>query len=105
MSAANAIRFVQQIAQDGSLRARVEATRSPDDVVRIGREAGYDFTGEELRTAADTLRKDELSDSQLESVAGGGYLTDAAGAVSSTVSGAASSVAGAAGWVFSKLAW
>lgn len=98
MSADNAVRFVHQIAQDGSLRVRVEATKSPDEVVRIGREAGYDFTADELRIAAVTLRKEELSDSELESVAGGGYLSDAAGAVGNTVSGAAS-------WLASKLSW
>lgn len=98
MSADNAVRFVHQIAQDGSLRARVEASRLPDEVVRIGHEAGHDFTADELRTAADALRKEELSDTQLESVAGGGYLSDAAGAVGNTVSGAAS-------WLASKLCW
>src|SRR5262245_1325987 len=81
MSAENAARFVQQIAQDQSLKARVEAVQTADEVVRIAREAGFDLTADELKAAARRLSGREMSDQELEAVAGGGYLSSAAGAV------------------------
>ena len=98
MSAENVARFVQQVAQDQSLKARVEAVQTPDEVVRIAREAGFDLSGDELKAAVLRLSGRELSDKELEAVAGGGYLSSAAGAVADTVSGAAS-------WLAGKLAW
>lgn len=71
MSVENALQFVRQVCLDNTLKARMEAAASPDHVVSLARELGYEVSVDELRTVTDKFKEEELSDFKLESVAGG----------------------------------
>ena len=75
----------QTIANDPSLRTRLEGISSQDDYARfaaeVGRKQGFDFTEQDvqsaLREASATGNRPEgeLSREQLESVAGGAWCS------------------------------
>ena len=56
--------FIAKAKQDQSIRDKLKAAKSPEDVVGIAKEYGYEFT-------ADKLTERELSEEELEGVAGG----------------------------------
>ena len=91
MSVENAVQFVRQVCLDNTLKARMEAAASPDQVVSLARDLGYEVSVDELRTVADKFQQGELSDSKLESVAGGGFFSD----LGSALYGAGGAVSGA----------
>ena len=68
MSKASAEAFVQKIMEDEALRERTEQT-SPEDVLPIAKEMGYDFTVEELTEVMNSSQ--ELEPAELEDVVGG----------------------------------
>ncbi len=70
MSMESAVQFVQKIGEDESFKACFEAATSPEEVIQIASQAGYDISMEELKKVAGKLRG-ELLEEQLESVAGG----------------------------------
>jgi predicted ribosomally synthesized peptide with nif11-like leader len=54
MSVKMALEFIQQVRKDQALRQQLDALRYAADlqaVVRIGADAGFEFSDEELRTA------------------------------------------------------
>lgn len=54
MSIKTALKFMQQARENESLRAQLQAlghAATLEDVIRLGAEAGYDFSTEEIRTA------------------------------------------------------
>lgn len=70
--------FRQQVLQDPALAEQFKAVQSPEEfanlVVRLGQEWGYNFTVEEVMVAIAQQSSNEsieLSDAQLEAVAGG----------------------------------
>ena len=60
-------------------------------MVSLARELGYEVSVDDLKTVADKFQEGELSESNLESVAGGGFFSD----IGSALSGAAGAVSGA----------
>lgn len=74
-------KFRQQVLQDPILAEQFKAIQSPDEfanlAVQLGQQLGYSFTAEEVKAA---LTQDssftQLSDAQLEAVAGGSNYTD-----------------------------
>ena len=93
MSIANVNQFYQVAMQDPDLRQQfhtASASKSDQDILQMaveqGQKHGYSFTTEEVAQAiaatqlpAETDGNIELSDQQLEAVAGGGPKTKAAG--------------------------
>ena len=82
MSMENARRYVADMKENGGLAARIEARidkSAPKEeqlsaFLAAAKDEGYEFTAEELReavTAADGKPAGELSDEELEAVAGG----------------------------------
>lgn len=75
MSIQNVQRFVERARQDTALRTRLEALRSQgslEAIVALAAESGQRFSAADLE-AECRRRADELTDAQLEAVAGG-YL-------------------------------
>ena len=63
--------MVREAQADPVLAQRLRQTRDLADLVRAGAERGYDFTCAELETYLEPARQTELSDQELETVAGG----------------------------------
>jgi predicted ribosomally synthesized peptide with nif11-like leader len=76
MSTKAVVRFMEEVDGDHALQAEVEAVSSAEQVVDLARELGHSFTVDDLREVGDRVRAelvhgDELSEEQLEAVAGG----------------------------------
>ena len=54
--------FIEKVKGDTSLQEKLKAAKSPEDVVGIAKEHGYEFTAEKIG---------QLSEEELEGVAGG----------------------------------
>ena len=67
MSKENLDQFIQKVTDDGELQARIGEEIDADALIALGAEHGCEFSAEDL--AADA----ELSDEQLEAVAGGAF--------------------------------
>ncbi|QNI56291.1 nif11-like leader peptide domain protein [Synechococcus sp. BIOS-E4-1] len=59
--------FLEKVKADTSLQAKLKAAKSPEDVVGIAKEHGHEFTADKIT---------ELSEEELEGVAGGGDCTE-----------------------------
>jgi predicted ribosomally synthesized peptide with nif11-like leader len=89
MSIANVQSFLEQVTQNQSLQEELatamEAENDRQAVTALGQSKGYDFTADELwqeiqkRQTEIQSNKDagELSESDLETIAGGGVVEDA----------------------------
>ena len=66
--------FLEKVKADTSLQERLKAAADNDAVVSIAKEAGFSISTDELKQA-----QSELSEEELEGVAGGGACKHAAG--------------------------
>ena len=75
MSLESAQKFLDKMKTDQVFAKAVRGAATAQQRTALVTGAGFDFTQQEL----DQIRKGELSDEELDSVAGGGYLcvTDA----------------------------
>ena len=75
MSKAAALAFRDKVAQNPELQAKVrqaiEAGQSLEEAVRLGKQHGHEFTVEEAEQAMEEVSSGELSQFELEMVAGG----------------------------------
>ncbi len=71
MSVENVKAFIEKLNSDETFRNRI--TEASDDEARlnIARDAGYEFTVEEFNQSVVAQQDEELSEDQLEAVAGG----------------------------------
>jgi predicted ribosomally synthesized peptide with nif11-like leader len=76
MSAEGATAFYERVSSDEGFRAKLEAANTRDDKHRIVTEAGYDVSRDDLSTIRKLAGASELSDEDLEKVAGGASATD-----------------------------
>jgi predicted ribosomally synthesized peptide with nif11-like leader len=77
MSAEGATALYERVSSDEEFRAQLEGAETPDQKRRIVTEAGYDVSRDDLSTIRSLAGVSELSDEDLEKVAGGsGSLTD-----------------------------
>ena len=58
--------FIEKVQGDDSLQEKLKAAANPDVVVSIAKEAGFSISADDLKNAPS-----ELSDDELENVAGG----------------------------------
>jgi predicted ribosomally synthesized peptide with nif11-like leader len=71
--------FLQEVSQDKALQQQIQSLEKPESrvnkLVELGEKRGYNFTSTEVE---DWLRekKQELSESELDAVAGGGIFTE-----------------------------
>lgn len=80
MAIENVIKLMQAAQEKPELAAKLETVTSSEQVVEIGASEGLEFTTEEvedfrqkLEEAGQKTENDELSEDQLESVAGGWF--------------------------------
>jgi predicted ribosomally synthesized peptide with nif11-like leader len=67
--------FLEKVKADTSLQEKLKAAADADAVTAIAKEAGFSISADDLKMAQVT----ELSDEELEGVAGGGACKHAAG--------------------------
>ena len=61
--------FIEKVQEDDSLQVKLKAAANPDVVVSIAKEAGFSISADDLKNA-----QSELSEEELEGVAGGGTV-------------------------------
>ena len=61
--------FLEKVKTDTSLQEKIKAAADADAVVTIAKEAGFVVSADEIKTAQSAPQ--ELSDEELEGVAGG----------------------------------
>ena len=75
MSQKALVEFMAKSEQDPELMAQakgvIENTDSPDQFVALGKQHGFDFTGKEVVQFFSKMDNEELSEADLEAVAGG----------------------------------
>ena len=59
--------FLEKVKGDSNLQEKQKAAKSPEDVVGIAKEHGHEFLADKLS---------QLSEEELEGVAGGGFQLD-----------------------------
>lgn len=71
MTVESAKEFYLRMGTDEAFMAQLDSA-SPEERINIAREAGYDFTEKDFEAATvQVLESDELSEDELETVAGG----------------------------------
>ncbi|NEP00295.1 MAG: Nif11-like leader peptide family natural product precursor [Symploca sp. SIO2E9] len=80
MSQASVLELIKSSQENQALQQRLEAADSPETIMKIGVEKGYNFTEEELLSVMQEIQQvaaeeGELSEDELEAVAGGGWST------------------------------
>ena len=68
--------FLDKVKSDTSLREKLKGSSDVDAVVAIAKSAGFVISADEIKTAQSASQ--ELSDEELEGVAGGGGGYDSA---------------------------
>ncbi|MGP1385339.1 MAG: Nif11-like leader peptide family natural product precursor [Thainema sp.] len=56
MSKENVLNFLTDAANDEQLQAQLKSAKSPEDLVGVGNQAGYDFSSEHVDEAMKELR-------------------------------------------------
>ena len=75
MSVEQAKAFVEKLDSDKTFLTQVAGADSDESRLELAQKAGFEFTTEELASAMGESASDELSEDELETVAGGaGYL-------------------------------
>lgn len=72
MSVENAKAFIEKLKSDETLRDQIAQAGSDEERLQMATEAGFEFTVEEYNQMVNARGDEELSDEDLESVAGGG---------------------------------
>ena len=65
--------FLEKVKGDTSLQEKLKAAASPEAAIEIAKEAGFAITAEDIQSMQSATV--ELSDEELESVAGGGHFS------------------------------
>jgi len=78
----NVKQFWQRLSESEEYHSKLEATTEEGDILALAKEMGIDISLEELQAGMDELthlstEEGQLSDEQLEAVAGGGARTSA----------------------------
>ena len=63
--------FIAKVQGDTSLQEKLKAASDADEVVAIAKAAGFVISAEDIQSMQSAT---ELSDDELEGVAGGGYM-------------------------------
>jgi predicted ribosomally synthesized peptide with nif11-like leader len=71
--------FLSAASSDSALKQKLAAATDSVNFVQIAQKSGYNFTLEDLQAYIAQHNNGELSEEQLEAVAGGGHCPDAAG--------------------------
>ncbi|GAB4535393.1 MAG: hypothetical protein Tsb0014_22320 [Pleurocapsa sp.] len=77
MSTENAINFLAQVDENTSLQEKLKAIKTPDELIALAKEQGYEVSAEDFKAAKEMIddsdsASEELSEDELEAIAGGG---------------------------------
>jgi predicted ribosomally synthesized peptide with nif11-like leader len=78
VSSEAAVAFVERIKSDETFQTKLADAPGPAERLAIAREEGFDVSADDLGAIRRTLGVEELSDEELERVAGGMSTTTAA---------------------------
>ena len=79
MSTESVREFFLAVSADSGLKQKLTAATDSVNFVQIAQESGYSFSLEDLQTYIAQHNNGELSEDELEAVAGGGHYPYAAG--------------------------
>jgi predicted ribosomally synthesized peptide with nif11-like leader len=98
MSVESAKKFIERLANDAEFRAQVESASDPVTKKKLAQAAGYDFDMADIAAVLPQSAGGELSDAELEGVAGGAdtSMVVSSATLSATISAIVSVAAGAA---------
>ncbi|HIG39541.1 MAG TPA: Nif11-like leader peptide family natural product precursor [Gammaproteobacteria bacterium] len=71
MSKESLIGFVKLVVGDRELQAKIDDNTDADSLVAMGTEHGMDFSVDEVNSLLPSLADEELSDDDLQQIAGG----------------------------------
>ena len=71
MSVENAKSFIEKLNSDETFLKQIAGAGSDEARLKVAQEAGFEFSTEELTSAIDQFSSEELSEEELEVVAGG----------------------------------
>jgi predicted ribosomally synthesized peptide with nif11-like leader len=71
MSIEQAKAFIEKLGSDENLLNQVNSAGNDDARMQLAKAAGFDFTADEFNSVIDQLSGEELSEEDLDSVAGG----------------------------------
>jgi len=94
MSLESAKKFWTKINDDKDFQKKLEVAKDNVERVKMIKDAGFDFTKEELQQAVQAATGKKLSDVELDNVAGGAVLGAIVGAIVGIVGATAGSVVG-----------
>ena len=92
MSAQAVTALFERVSSDEEFRARLEAAATPEEKHRIVSEAGYEVTRDDVSVIRELAGVQELSDEDLENVAGGGDTVVIIGATGAAIVAAAAAL-------------
>ena len=78
MSTENVINFLVQAEENTDLKTKLEAVKTPDELLALAQKQGYEVSPEDFKTVKNMIKNSdgELSEDELEAVAGGGIVRD-----------------------------
>ena len=85
--------FAERLTTDEEFARRLGSASSPDERLKMANDAGYDLSASDLSAIKTALSIEELSDEDLEKVAGGIGASASVGAATATAATAAVAVA------------
>ncbi|MCL4433272.1 MAG: Nif11-like leader peptide family RiPP precursor [Actinobacteria bacterium] len=85
--------FAERLTTDEEFARRLGSASSPDERLKMANDAGYDLSASDLSAIKTALSIEELSDEDLEKVAGGIGASASVGAATATAATAATAVA------------
>ncbi len=85
--------FAERITTDEEFARRLGSASSPDERLKMANDAGYDLSASDLSAIKRALSVEELSDEDLEKVAGGIGASASVGAATATAATAAVTIA------------
>ncbi|AET69247.1 bacteriocin propeptide, TIGR03798 family [Desulfosporosinus orientis DSM 765] len=68
MSTESARKFIERLKTDEGFNSKIRECHTAEERMTLAKEAGFSFTPEEIKE----IRKEQLSDSELDAVAGAG---------------------------------
>ena len=74
MSVENAKAFLERLNSDENFRNQMASADNNEARLQIAKEAGLELSTEELSSIIDQLTSEELSEEELDTVAGGGII-------------------------------
>ena len=63
--------FVEKVKSDTSLQDKVKAAASPEAAIEVAKAAGFSITLEDISSMQSETEEEDLSDEELEGMAGG----------------------------------